>query len=180
MKTLIRTFICYLSLFFCCIFLHNCCTYTYQITGGGEIEVYNSRSSSVRKADTIKQDFILILTLTYEQIRLGMQNNFGIISNSFANSCGETYENKIVESSLILKCDKDFIYEGVSISANSNLTSLPNLETRTFRWGGVTFYFMPEFIEKAQFQKGEHTFTIEVDTDDQLHFQNEVSVYVDL
>ena len=105
--------------------------------------------------------------------------NIGLVQEAYATTCPFKYRNSVVDSSLIISCSKDFIYNDTLIEANTNIIGLSTLDVGT-NFFGAYLVFTKEFILKSKFENTEYNFNFRLKTTDNLEFRNSIELYVDL
>ena len=105
MKTIKKALQFYFTLLIISIILQSCCDTRIKIVGNGTFEAHHIANI---QNDTITKEFYLFAK--FEQEAFSSLNQTGIIPNSYATSCPQIYDNTLDESSLKLRCDKNFEY----------------------------------------------------------------------
>ena len=85
----------------------------------------------------------------------------------------------MIESSFAISCDKDFTFDGQVIAAGSEqfgtLDGLTKNISQTSLWVNLD----QDFVDKAEFSDGETTFTITIETSDNILLESEGTVVMD-
>jgi len=177
MKLLKKGILFYLTIMLVSIIVQGCCENKIEIVGNGDMyiaQIDNNRS------DTIRDQFSLDLILEVEY-GYNMLNDLAIINSSYATSCDETYVNEMDQATLQLTCDKNLTYDGELFEANTNLSSINELVIRYQDYeGSINIQFLSDFLEKAEFDTGDHEFEISIETEDGMKFTNKVSTYLEI
>lgn len=178
MKNLQKAFLFYFSLLTFSVIIQGCCTNTYTIIGSGTLSAY-SIDEPYTPIDTISGAFIL--RNEYETRFSGLED-FSIISSSMATSCAEEFTNQLETQSVKISCDQDFIFDGNTISANSDFSSLEELkiDIQQFETNLLELHFQQSFMDKVTFENQEYTFTISSKTDNGLDLENQVTILMTL
>lgn len=174
MKNLQKAFLFYFSLIIFSVIIQSCCTNTYTIIGNGTLRAF-SIDAIYTPVDTITGEFIL--RNEYETRVTGLED-FSLISSSMATTCAEEFTNALETQSVKITCDQDFNFDGNTISANSDFSSLEELKIdfQQFRSNALELHFQEFFINKAIFENQEYTFTVTSKTDDGLELENQVTI----
>ena len=124
MKNLQKAFLFYFSIIIFSVIIQGCCTNTYTIIGNGTLRAYliDERYTPV---DTISGEFIL--RNEYETSVTGLED-FSLISSAMATTCAEEFTNTLAAQSVKITCDKDFMFDGNTISSNSDFSNLEELK----------------------------------------------------
>ena len=178
MKKLQKAFLLYFSLIVISVIIQGCCTNTYTIIGEGTLRAYSVDERYI-PVDTISGEFIL--RNEYETRFSGLEN-FSIISSTMATTCAEEFTNKLETQSVKITCDQDFVFDGNTISADSDFSSFEELKIDFQQFGNNTLevHFQQSFIDKVNFENQEYTFTISSKTDNGLDFENQVTILMNL
>jgi len=171
--------ICFYSLLMCtAIIIQSCCSDTYRIIGNGEMKVYEI--GTIAALDTVRTPFSLSAEFDVELISAIVPNGF--INSAYATSCEQNFVNKLDRSTIEITCDKSFEYDGETYPANENFKDIGALQIETFEFYGasLSITFNQAFINDAIFATGDHTFTVQISTDNDLTLINEVTTYIDL
>jgi len=178
MKNLQKAFLFYFSLIIFSVIIQGCCTNTYTIIGDGILRAY-SIDERYTPVDTIAGEFIL--RNEYETSVTGLEN-FSLISSAMATSCAEEFTNTLDTFSVKITCDQDFMFDGNTITANTNFSDLEDLEIdfQQFYTNSLELRFQASFMNKATFENQEYTFTVTSKTDDGLDLENQVTILMNL
>ncbi len=178
MKNLQKAFLFYFSLIIFSVIIQGCCTKTYTIIGNGTLRAY-SIDERYTPVDTITGEFIL--RNEYETSVAGLED-FSLISSAMSTTCAEEFTNTLDTFSVKITCDQDFIFNGNTISANSDFSNLEELKInfQQFYTNYLELHFQKSFMDKATFENQEYTFTVTSQTDDDLDLENQVTVLMNL
>lgn len=178
MKNLSKAVSFYLLLMTTAVVIQSCCSDTYRIIGNGVMSVYEF--GTIEELDTVRTPFVLSTEFDVELISSLAPN--GLINGAYATSCEQTFVNSLDASSFKITCDKSFEFNGETYDANENFKDLGTLQIETFEFYGasITITFNQAFLNDATFQQGDHTFSIEITTSNDLVLENEVNTYLDL
>ena len=162
---------------FIAVFFESCCTDKYRIIGNGELVAYDSEYAQI---ETISTAFRL--ENRYDTEIAASSKSLGLINSAYATTCEYHYVNAITESSITLSADKDFIYKTDTIFANTDILSIEDLDFVYHQdWGpSVEIRFNDDFISNAIFEKSNYTFKLTSKSDNDLEFESEVSLMMDL
>ena len=106
----------------------------------------------------------------------------GLTTTALATTCAQENLNLILENTIKVSCDKDFVFDGVTYEANSDFSQIEELEVvvNQFRGSHMTVTFPQEFLDKVEFPNEFINFKIETDTDDGLSLASEIELEIDL
>ncbi len=183
MKTLERALIVYISFLVFCFLIQSCCTDPdrFRIVDRGQMSFFvNQDGSAVSElTDTISGEFVM--SVSFETELVETFNQFDMFSKAYAYSCDEEFENALDESTLTLRCSEDFVYNGATVNSNTNFLNLPELQPLIIgELGLITIPFNEDFMENVEFENGQTTFTLEIQTTDSLELSTASSVIIDL
>ncbi|MEZ4933702.1 MAG: hypothetical protein R2788_16470 [Saprospiraceae bacterium] len=168
----------YLLLTIFSIIAQSCCIEKYKIVGNGEMTAYVGFRNPMNIIDTVSGEFLI--SVQFDQETAGIDRHFGLITSAYAYTCEDVFENYLDESSVKLFCDKSFTFDGEVFEPGSDITAIEELEMALSKeFGNVEFYFFQIFLDKAIFQNGEHTFTVEAETTDGLKLTNQLTLTFD-
>ena len=179
-KKLINTIKLYLTFLLVSIVLYSCCSDTYQIRSFQSLSIYNLNNNQKNQENTVVGEFVIEAQFTdTTPIASNFKETF--IQSAYATSCDEEYLNQLVNESLIIKLDKDFVYNGNTVNALSNLYEIPQLKNNiVFGYNAIYINFLNEFIDNAIFENQEYTFTVYIETNDGLQLEKQISVAINL
>ena len=179
MKKITKAFLFYFSLLGFAIFVQSCCNQEFRIIGSGNISANAIIQDQFQQITIVEGEFYLSINYDYEVAF--NDYSVGILSTAMATSCIEKVVNPLVESSLKISCDKDFVYDGVAITANSDFSQTPELRNEIYsEYTYANIYFDQPFLDKAVFDNEEYTFKIEINTDDGVELMNEITLTMNL
>ncbi|MBK8415594.1 MAG: hypothetical protein IPL22_14540 [Bacteroidetes bacterium] len=164
-------------------FIQSCCHEDLRITSQGRMnawELYQSANGIGRKEiSIIKGDFILSAIFKDELV---INNNFSLLSASYALSCSETWVNSIDSTSMSVSIDKEIILNSDTIPAHRNLLTLSNsgITLHNLALGGVEFRFTKSFFSNATMENGEYNFTFNGKTTDNIILETNKNLSVEL
>ncbi len=161
---------------------YSCCPeQIFQIQSFESLELFELNNQSSQDSATITDEFTLYAKFS-ENNATAANINFNFITSAFATSCdNDTFLNQLNEGSLIISLDKDFIYDGNTITANSNLAEITEIANNIdFFYDIISVNFLNKFLAKSQFEKQEYTFTLSIETSDNLQFEKQISTTIDL
>lgn len=176
MKKYLRIMIILTVTFICSIFLESCCHESFQIIGSGELKAYEIGQRT--EIDTISGEFLLVAK--YQSKISSNFKQFRMFNSAYALSCEENFENSLVDSTLKLSADKEFIYNNETIPANSNFSSIAELDIHLSEYGYTQIFFQDKFLNNVEFQNTDYTFKIYIRTSDNLELENEITLEIDL
>lgn len=170
----------YLALLISGFIIYSCCGEISEvlIVDGDELwfSLQEQTSGSVR-ADTISGPFRM-----HARYELLFVENFlgkGLITAAYGLSCEEDFQNAFIESSLTLACDQDIEYDGMTIPAGSDMMAIAEL-VPIIGQEDITISFPPEALSKIRFRNGPNTFTLGIETTDDLELECVGEVALDL
>ncbi len=184
MKKNLNTFIkVYVSFILLSVVSYSCCPeQIFQIQSFESLKLLELNShSSQDSAIMLTDEFFLYAE--FSDTKIASTNiHLDIITSAYATSCdNDTFLNQLNQESLIIRLDKDFIYDGNTITANSNLVEIAEIDTNIdFFYDTISVNFLNEFLEKSQFENQEYTFTLSIETTDDLQFEKRITTTIDL
>ena len=103
------------------------------------------------------------------------------------SDCAILEENNFKHSSVFLRCNKDFEFNGEIINSGTNLTTFGNNWDFLppiidgFVYGNDEFrvYLSTSFFEYGNFEQGENIFTIEFNTEDGVLIKEEIALLIE-
>lgn len=155
-----------------------CCEEEYTITSVGNMQAYKlfgDGGTDRVPIITVTGDFILGI---YFEERMSGLNTVSFINSSYAHSCKETRLNAIENASLNLSLDKEFVLNGDTVMAHTNLLDIENsgIERRSLVNGMVEFQFTNSFFSNATLENGDYLFSFDGMTDDDVHLTSELTL----
>ena len=175
----------YFCLFSLSVFLQSCCNELNQatITEGGDMILLqettlpiSANNPAVR--DTIRKEPFTMSTEMDVLITYSSPVQ-GLLSSAYAVSCDDEFLNSMVESSFTLSCDQDFMFDGQLIEAGSDeLGKLDGAITLISRQS-ILVSIEQAFIDKVEFTNGPTTFTMKIQTSDEVDIVSEGTVIID-
>lgn len=150
-------------------FVQSCCEEEFAIKGKGDMRALfvNANGGWSPHGDTIRSPFILSTGFQSEYVR--QVSTSSVMSAAYAFSCGTIFLNELDKESLILTVNKSFLLGSDTIPAFQNLLPIEGLEKEvTPEWGNVFVTFPKEFINRATFEHGMHTFKMTGKTTDSI------------
>jgi len=182
LKKLITLSFFYLSLLSIAVVMHSCCRNpgTATIIGAEDIHFIQDvqlPASNVTTDTLVEAPFSMYVEA--EVLYTATQRDYGLMSSAYGLSCEPDFVNTLQESSLILVCDQDFMFDGELIEAGSDrLGLLPGIRTSIDPQS--IFVFMEiSFMNLVTFENGPTTFRIKVKTTDDLELESVGTVVVD-
>lgn len=160
------------------IILQSCCEERFIITSNGEMSAWEVTEYQERNPiDTIRGEFILEIHFM-EQLVFNSKN-ISLIKTASATSCVQTYLNEILPNSMELTIDKEWIYDGDTLSQNFNLLSLDTsaIELDSY-YGYLSVSFKENFFSKASIDAGLCAFQFNAETDDNIELTTDKELYV--
>jgi len=184
MKKNFKTFIrLYTSFILLSVINYSCCPeQIFQIRSFRSLTLFElNTQSSQDSAALITDEFVLQAEFSDISIA-STYTSFNFITSAFATSCdNDTFLNRLNEESLIISLDKDFIYDGNTIAANSNLVEITEIaDNIDIFYDTVSVKFLNDFLNKSQFENQEYTFTLSIETTDDLQFEKQISTTIEL
>jgi len=140
------------------VIIQSCCQpHDYKILGSGTLET--SGSETITGAFKIHSNFDMEL--------IGSVQTFGLINSAYATTCPYDVENEIEITDIELSVDKDFLFRGNTIPANTNIIKATDLEV-DFDDLDYTVYFNfdDDYLENVDFEEDDHTFKLKAETSD--------------
>ncbi|WP_299312292.1 hypothetical protein [uncultured Aquimarina sp.] len=184
MKKNFKTFIkLYMSFILLSVISYSCCPeQIFQIRSFESLTLFELNSQSPQVSATIITDEFVLDAIFSPSNSTAANINFNLITSSYATSCdNDTFLNRLNEETLIVSLDKDFIYNGNTITANSNLAEITEIAHNiNFLYDIVSVNFLNEFLDKSQFENQEYTFTLSIETTDGLQFEKQISTTIEL
>lgn len=163
---------------------YSCCPeQIFQIRSFDRLSVYELTTETSSGPATVVTDEFFILAIFSPNTTTSFNVNFDFTAKAYAaiDCFNDTFLNRLNEESLIVSLDKDFVFDGETITADSNLTEIKEIKNNlAFSYDNVDVYFLNEFLEKAQFENQEYTFTVYIETTDGLQLEKQVSVTINL
>lgn len=176
MKKFQKTIGLYISILFLSVVLHSCCDSSgVRIVGGGTIAAYElvnfSEITEVTGAFRISENF---------ETKVAFIEQLNLMNSAMAYSCEDFFfENFLIADELTISCDKDFIYEGTTIQANSDFSNLKGVDAQIFD-GYIEVYFHDNVIENFEFEELDYTFKITNKTTDEIEIESEITLAMKL
>ncbi len=184
MKKNFKTFIkLYTSFILLSAVSYSCCPeQIFQIQSFESLELFELNNQSSQDSATVITDEFTLYAKFSENNSTAANINFNLITSAFATSCdNDTFLNQLNEESLVITLDKDFIYDGNTITANSNLAEITEIANNIdFFYDIISVNFLNELLDKSQFKNQEYTFTLSIGTTDDLQFEKQISTTIDL
>jgi len=146
----------YISFLLLSAIIYSCCPEeTFEIKSFDSLSVYqvNQKTSSSSQEDSITDEFQLRAEFgTY----LSVASDFNLTTSAYATSCDNTiFLNELDKESIRVSLDKDFIFDGQTIAANTNLTDFVEIKNNIdIFYEIVNVHFLNDFLDKAQFEPG--------------------------
>jgi hypothetical protein len=154
----------------------SCCNEEQQIVGIASFDAFSlvNRTS----INTVTDNFMLEARLDLEFVSIEFDNPFA--NELYGTSCEYDMVNQIIEGSITLVCDKDFMLNGETVSAGANMIDLESvLLDNTL--GSFSILFGDSFTDAADFPDPFiYTFTIDFDTSDGLSMTDSISLDMQL
>lgn len=175
MKKITRAISFYISLIVISVFIQSCCSSEYEITGSGTLRAYDKEFVEL---DTISGVFHLE---NQPEVKVALLDNFSLISSTMATSCAEEYLNSIALEDVKITSNAEFTFDNTVIPAGQNFSNLKDLRIIADNYGGmVSVFFEADFINKAEFEKQDYTFQLEMKTSNDLKLKNEITLFMNL
>ncbi|KAA3622981.1 MAG: hypothetical protein DWQ02_25255 [Bacteroidetes bacterium] len=176
MKLVKRALLFFSLLLATSVIIQSCCETNITIVGNGSMFISQNDNN---RQDTIRSEFRIVLYL-----EMDYANNLGgsgIISSAYATQCMEFLVNTMNRESLKLTCDRDFLFEGMVIEAGTDFLNEEIMPVLFHDEGGEIYIFLNnEYLNSAQFETGDHEFSIEIETSDGAVFTNQQSAWLEL
>lgn len=167
----------YTFLYTISFFITSCCNEKIKIIGNGEFYAYDNYSNGFNQIDTIETESVLLWSM--ELMRFSMLKNADLIQNCNAMTCDEDYENDLIESSFTITCNKDFVYNTVTIPMGTDFSTLEDLEVEILKETGVVnISFTKEFMIKSNFETGQNELNVNIRTNDNITLKNSLIVFI--
>ena len=183
MKRIKSLFSFYASLFAFTIIVHSCCQDAAVITIVGVEDIFFLEQpelpfSGAESATTLMGlPFSMLVWMEVEFAATYTNPTF--MSSAWATSCDDTYINTLEPGTVMVSCDRDFVYDGALIAAGSDLTDIENLAIIVDA-ESVTVSATEAFMELVDFTNGQHTFSISINTSDGLDLVSEGTVEISI
>ncbi len=180
MKRLSQLVCFYLCFFSLAILFHSCCTEELYISDHGTLNVID--------LDDMVNDQIyngaFVLEILPQVDIAGINNEFGLLNTANALSCDRPILNTILEESIQITSDKEFMFDGAVISADTDFIRSDGI-TINIPEGQTEYYafhieFDDQFADLANFDLDAYTFTISYSSDDDLDFELETLMRIEL
>ncbi|MGY3791419.1 hypothetical protein [Aquimarina sp. 433] len=184
-KKIITTIKLYVVFSLVSVIGYSCCPeQKYQIQNIRSIELFELNTTSTPDSEVVLTgEFTLIARFDINNIA-SSNINVNLIPSAYAfhTYCDNTsYINELNLESLKISLDKDFIYDGNIIHANSNLIEITEIANNIDLYLTTLYVdFLNEFLEKSQFENQEYNFTFSIETTDGLQFDKEISATLNL
>ncbi|WP_378181956.1 hypothetical protein [Aquimarina sp. SS2-1] len=182
-KKIITTVKLYVAFTLVSVIAYSCCPeQTFQLQSFESLEIFQLATQDIQDPVTTVTDEFTLLARFGENTFTTATIDFNFITSAFATSCdNDTFLNRLNEESLVVSLDKEFIYDGNTIPANSNLIDITEIANKTeVFYDLIQITFLNDFLEKSQFENQEYTFTLYVETTDGFEFEKQVSVTLNL
>jgi len=142
----------YFSFFLLAILLQSCCR--------GDLYISDHGTVNITDLDDLLGDGIIngafFLTVVPQLDVASTNTDFGLINTANALSCDRPILNDVLESSISITCDKEFVFEGTTIPVGTDFINSAGITTN---------------IQNEQFELDDYTFTITYSSDDDLDFE---------
>lgn len=169
-----KALILYSSVFTLSFISYACCEDNFEIIGNGEIKAYDFKTSKYYSNDaTGLITGAFKIEVNHETAISKTKTN--LISSALATSCAENYKNDLVESSLKITLNKDFMYNGQLIVKGSNIKDLEDLDV-SYGFGGIFLNVDEYTIIKMSFTNEPYEFRFEVETTDGMILVNSINL----
>jgi len=175
MKNLKRAAIAYLLFITVSVVFYQCCTDKHRIIGTSDIAITELGNTG---GDTIRGAFFVDLNMAWE-VAMEAQS-FSLIQSAWALSCELNFVNPIASSSVHLSSSRPFTFDGQNVAAGDNILLLSESPRVDIFDGFISILLSDEFLSKADFETGEHTFSISAETTDELMIGDSASVILDI
>ncbi|MDH7445293.1 hypothetical protein [Aquimarina sp. 2201CG14-23] len=182
-KEIVTTLKLYVGFILLSVIAYSCCPeQIFQIRSFKSLTLFQLNNPAPQDSATIITDEFVLDAIFSSNDAISANINFNLITSTYATSCdNDTFINRLNEESLIVSLDKDFIYDGNTISANSNLAEITEIaDNINFFYDIISINFLNEFLDKSQFENEEYTFTLYIETTDGLQFEKEVLATLNL
>ncbi len=165
------------------VVLYSCCPeQVFQIRSFNQLQIFDLNTQSPQEnPDIVTDEFVIIATFSSENAPIS-NFHFDITTSAYATSCdNDTFLNELNEESFSISLDKGFIYNGDTIAANSNLTEIIAINDNIiFFYDIIEVSFLNDFLNIAEFENQEYTFTLYIESSDGLQFEKQISTTFEL
>lgn len=162
------------------VILQGCCDKQAKIVGNGAMSIIDD---NYRILDTISNSFTILIEPEIEVAGTLHDIQLGLMTSAYATSCDYEFTNRLLTDEIVITSTRDFIFEGETISANSNFINLAGITSYIIEIGEtyqLIISFDSSFIENAEFVPGDYTLSVDVTTEEGIILQNSALVYVEL
>lgn len=157
------------------VLLYSCCTQEWLITGSGTLRI----DGGLNPTEPLSVPFDLVNQFEAELVNEDF-SKLSLINSAWATSCEYGLKNDVDMSSLSLSLDQDFMLDENLVSSGTNLLDLEEFSASLdLVIAGIFIQIDPSFFDNAILTKGEHTFVVKVDVDDDLNLESSLTLDFD-
>lgn len=146
-----------------------------------DVEKIVALDKNYLEIDTVHESFTFQVYFKFREVT--SISNLGLINSAYALTCPVDYVNLLSSTGFEFFCDQDFLYKNDTIRSGTGLSSIPELQvflaTDPFSQE-LTVTVTDSFLSNAQFTKGNHLFSFNMETTDKKSLKGDLSLVMDL